>query len=85
MHKAQGGESKAVLMCLAPSHQPLLSRRLFYTGRPPPCPVTEWMASSNGAYAALVNSTVVTRESYLLAHESEWGTTHSDNSFHVPT
>lgn len=32
VHKAQGGESHAVLMCLAPSHRPLLSRRLFYTG-----------------------------------------------------
>eukprot|EP00208_Stichococcus_sp_RCC1054_P000835 CAMPEP_0206136362 /NCGR_PEP_ID=MMETSP1473-20131121/1596_1 /ASSEMBLY_ACC=CAM_ASM_001109 /TAXON_ID=1461547 /ORGANISM="Stichococcus sp, Strain RCC1054" /LENGTH=1201 /DNA_ID=CAMNT_0053528837 /DNA_START=280 /DNA_END=3885 /DNA_ORIENTATION=+ len=32
VHKAQGGESQAVLMCLAPSHRPLLSRRLFYTG-----------------------------------------------------
>lgn len=33
VHKAQGGESHAVLMCLAPSHRPLLSRRLFYTGK----------------------------------------------------
>lgn len=35
VHKAQGGESRAVLMCLAPAHHPLLSRRLFYTGHPP--------------------------------------------------
>lgn len=32
VHKAQGGESPAVLMCLAPTHRRLLSRRLFYTG-----------------------------------------------------
>ena len=32
VHKAQGGEAKAVLLALSPSHRPLLSRRLLYTG-----------------------------------------------------
>lgn len=32
VHKAQGGESKAVLLALSPTHRPLLSRRLLYTG-----------------------------------------------------
>ena len=32
VHKAQGGEAKAVLLALSPTHRPLLSRRLLYTG-----------------------------------------------------
>ena len=34
VHKAQGGEAKAVLLALSPTHRPLLSRRLLYTGDP---------------------------------------------------
>ena len=32
VHKAQGGEAKAVLLALAAAQRPLLSRRLLYTG-----------------------------------------------------
>ena len=32
VHKAQGSESKAVVVVLSPAHRPLLTRRLFYTG-----------------------------------------------------
>ena len=32
VHKAQGSESKAVIVVLSPAHRPLLTRRLFYTG-----------------------------------------------------
>ncbi len=32
VHKAQGSESKAVIVVLSPQHRPLLTRRLFYTG-----------------------------------------------------
>ena len=36
VHKAQGSESKAVVVVLSPAHRPLLTRRLFYTGARPP-------------------------------------------------
>ena len=36
VHKAQGSESKAVIVVLSPAHRPLLTRRLFYTGEPRP-------------------------------------------------
>ena len=32
VHKAQGSESKAVVVVLSPAHRPQLTRRLFYTG-----------------------------------------------------
>lgn len=32
VHKAQGGESKVVVLVLSQTHWPLLSRRLLYTG-----------------------------------------------------
>lgn len=32
VHKAQGSESKAVIVVLSPGHRPLLTRRLLYTG-----------------------------------------------------
>ncbi len=32
VHKAQGSEARAVVLALAPSHRPLLTRRLLYTG-----------------------------------------------------
>ena len=35
VHKAQGSESKAVVVVLSPAHRPLLTRRLFYTGARP--------------------------------------------------
>lgn len=39
VHKAQGSESKAVVVVLSPSHRPLLTRRLLYTGPfRPSCP-----------------------------------------------
>ena len=39
VHKAQGSESKAVIVVLSPQHRPLLTRRLFYTGAGRgPCP-----------------------------------------------
>lgn len=39
VHKAQGSESKAVIVVLSPQHRPLLTRRLFYTGvSTGPCP-----------------------------------------------
>jgi hypothetical protein len=34
VHKAQGSESRAVVVALSPSHRPLLTRRLLYTGAP---------------------------------------------------
>ena len=34
VHKAQGSEARAVVLALAPSHRPLLTRRLLYTGAP---------------------------------------------------
>ncbi len=39
VHKAQGSESKAVIVVLSPGQRPLLTRRLLYTGPPfpPPC------------------------------------------------
>ena len=36
VHKAQGSESKAVIVVLSPAHRPLLTRRLFYTGETQP-------------------------------------------------
>ena len=36
VHKAQGSESKAVIVVLSPAHRPLLTRRLFYTGEAQP-------------------------------------------------
>lgn len=35
VHKAQGSESKAVVVVLSPGQRPLLTRRLLYTGPPP--------------------------------------------------
>lgn len=35
VHKAQGSEARAVVLALAPSHRPLLTRRLLYTGAAP--------------------------------------------------
>ena len=35
VHKAQGSEARAVVLALAPSHRPLLTRRLLYTGALP--------------------------------------------------
>jgi ATP-dependent exoDNAse (exonuclease V) alpha subunit len=35
VHKAQGSESKAVVVVLSTGHRPLLTRRLLYTGRGP--------------------------------------------------
>ena len=32
VHKAQGSESRAVVVVLSPAHKPLLTRRLLYTG-----------------------------------------------------
>lgn len=32
VHKAQGSESRAVVIALSPAHRPLLTRRLLYTG-----------------------------------------------------
>ena len=53
VHKAQGGESKAVLLALSPTHRPLLSRRLLYTGK-----LTLWchscLTALNGAAADFV-------------------------------
>ena len=35
VHKAQGSESKAVIVVLSPNQRPLLTRRLLYTGPAP--------------------------------------------------
>lgn len=32
VHKAQGSECPVVVLALSPTHRPLLSRRLLYTG-----------------------------------------------------
>ena len=38
VHKAQGSESKAVIVVLSPGQRPLLTRRLLYTGLSPALP-----------------------------------------------
>ena len=46
VHKAQGSEARAVVLALAPSHRPLLTRRLLYTGA-----ALELLTSSRSAAA----------------------------------